>query len=325
MTSGLIVGKFNPPHKGHSFLIECALSQVAELTVIVCDHPSQTIRGEQRAAWLREIHPQVTVLVVPDTLGDDHAAWAKFTIATLHYAPDIVFTSENYGDAFSQFLGSRHVLVDRDRRNVPISATMVRQDPLAHWDYLAPPVRSFFAKRVSIVGAESTGKTTLATALAQHYRTSWVPEFGRTYCLGKLPSENFQHWYSQEFPFIAQKQIELEDQLARTCNKILICDTDTFATNLWHERYLGNLSPVVAAVDRNKKMDLHLLTNTEILFVQDGVRDGEQIRSAMHLRFLKELGAQSKPFLLLSGSRQHRLQQAIAACESILQHPSQLL
>jgi HTH-type transcriptional regulator, transcriptional repressor of NAD biosynthesis genes len=348
MTTGLIVGKFNPPHKGHSFLIESALSQVDELTVIVCDHPSQNIRGEIRAAWLREIHPQISVIVVPDTLGDDYQAWTQFTIATLGRAPDMVFTSENYGDAFSRFLGSRHILVDRDRRHVPISATMVRQDPLAHWDFLAPAVRAFFAKRVCLVGAESTGKTTMATALARHYRTSWVPEFGRTYWEGKFPSENLRHWQTQEFIFIAQKQIEMEDQLARTCNKILICDTDAFSTNLWHERYLGKLPPEVTAVDsgasvpaadarrsqpglttsadisRNRKIDLYLLTDTDIPFTQDGIRDGEQIRSAMHLRFLKQLGAQNKPFLLLSGSHESRLATAIAACETLLHFPSPL-
>ena len=323
MTTGLIVGKFNPPHKGHSFLIESALAQVDELTVIVCDHPSQKIRGELRAAWLREIHAEISVIVVPDTLGDDYQAWAQFSVVTLGRAPDMLFTSENYGDAFSHFLGSRHILVDRDRRHVPISATRVRQDPLAHWDFLAPAVRAFFAKRVCLIGAESTGKTTMATALARHYRTSWVPEFGRTYWEGKFPSEHLSHWQTQEFVFIAQKQIELENQLARTCNKILISDTDAFSTNLWHERYLGKLAPEIASLP-NRKMDLYLLADTDFPFVQDGLRDGEQIRSTMHLRFLKELGAQNEPFLLLSGSHEHRLRQAIAACENLLHSPSLL-
>jgi HTH-type transcriptional repressor of NAD biosynthesis genes len=42
-------------------------------------------------------------------------------------------------------------------------------------------------KRVLIVGAESTGKTTLAIALAEHYQTTWVPEFGRLYTEARRP------------------------------------------------------------------------------------------------------------------------------------------
>ncbi|MBV9849921.1 MAG: adenylyltransferase/cytidyltransferase family protein [Armatimonadetes bacterium] len=61
---GLVIGKFYPPHRGHKFLIETARAQVDHLTVIVCDRDTQTIPAERRAAWLREIHPDVDVTVI---------------------------------------------------------------------------------------------------------------------------------------------------------------------------------------------------------------------------------------------------------------------
>jgi len=68
---GLIVGKFYPPHRGHKFLIGTARARVDELSVIVCQKPGESPPGELRAGWLREIHPDVRVILIDDTLGDD--------------------------------------------------------------------------------------------------------------------------------------------------------------------------------------------------------------------------------------------------------------
>jgi NadR type nicotinamide-nucleotide adenylyltransferase len=323
MVRGITIGKFYPPHKGHSFLIESALSQVNELTVIVCDHKRQRISGAKRAAWLQEIHPAIHIRVLPDIgADDDSVVWAKYTIESLGYAPDVVFTSESYGNEYAKHLGCRHVCVDPHRKNVPISATQIRRNPAQYWDFLEPCVRAYFAKRICVVGAESTGKTTLAKSLAAHYKTPWVPEYGRTYWEGKLTTESAGHWTTQEFAFIAQEQNTMEDQLARISNRILICDTDSFATSLWHERYLGFLSPEVARVCKGRGMDHYILTAIDTPFVQDGTRDGEHIREAMHARFVEELKANGKDFTMLSGDEQARLQAAIGICDEVLKEPS---
>ena len=180
MTRGVVIGKFYPPHRGHLHLIRSALAGADEVTVIVCEHARQRLPGALRAAWLREMEPRARVIVVADTLpADDSRSWAAYVRAICGFVPDLVFTSETYGDAFARFLGARHVLVDLERRTVPVSATVIRRDPLAHWEHLEPCARAFFARRVCVVGAESSGTTTLASDLAAHYRTVWVPEFGR--------------------------------------------------------------------------------------------------------------------------------------------------
>ena len=183
MTRGLVIGKFYPPHRGHQFLIEAALSQVDRLDVLICVRPDQTISGELRKQWLQEIHPTACVRAIDDPGEDDNSElWAKYTVRILGSAPDVVFTSEDYGEAYAHFLGCRHVLVDRERTHVPVSARAIRMDPLSYWEYLEPCVRAHFAKRVSVLGAESTGTTTLARHLAEYYRTIWVPVYGRDYC-----------------------------------------------------------------------------------------------------------------------------------------------
>jgi HTH-type transcriptional repressor of NAD biosynthesis genes len=311
--TGVVIGKFYPPHQGHQYLIDTAAGQVKRLTVIVCARADQTIPGDLRAAWLRELHPGVTVLLIDDVYPpDDSRLWAAKTIEWLGGVPDVAFTSEDYGDAYAHFLGCRHVLVDRARRIVPISGTAIRQDPFKNWVYLAPPVRAYYARRVCVVGAESSGTTTLARALAEHYRTVWVPEYGREYSEAKLARGEYDHWTSAEFTHIAAEQCRREDLAARQANHLLICDTDAFVTSIWHRRYLCMRSPAVEAIAAARHYDLYLLTDVDIPFVQDGTRDGEHIRSWMHDLFAAELTAQDRPYALLSGPHEARLDRAIA-------------
>lgn len=176
--------------------------------------------------------------------------------------------------------------------------------------------KRIFCKKVCIIGAESTGTTTMARALAEYYKTVWVPEFGRLYSEGKLSLNS--GWELKEFIFIANQQNKLEDQFAGIANKILICDTDSFATTLWHERYRGFISKSVDRLSEGRACDLYFLTDVDIPFVQDGTRDGEHIRHSMHQRFIDELTRRHKKFIILSGSHAERLNKAIKECDKLL-------
>jgi cytidyltransferase-like protein len=80
--TGVVIGKFYPPHRGHKYLIDTALAQVEHLTVIVCDTPGQTIPAALRANWIQEIHPRATVMVIDDRYDErDSRVWAENTRA----------------------------------------------------------------------------------------------------------------------------------------------------------------------------------------------------------------------------------------------------
>ncbi len=318
---GVVIGKFYPPHRGHKYLIDTAKSQCEELTVIVCWRKGQEISGVERARWMQRIHPDVRVMLLDDDrlADDDSAGWAQATIDVLGYVPDAVFTSEAYGDPYASFMGTVHVLVDKDRTHIPISATIVRSNPMKYAEFLEPCVRAYFAKRIVVVGAESTGTTTLAKALAAHYKTVWVPEYGRVYSEGALTGAEASVWRSDEFVAIARAQNTLEDTLAERSNGLVICDTDAFATSVWHERYMHTRSPEVERIAASHPHDLYLVTGDEIPFEQDGTRDGEHIRHSMHERFLERLAEEQKPYILLTGNREDRLQKAIAAVDALLE------
>ncbi len=157
------------------------------------------------------------------------------------------------------------------------------------------------------MGAESSGKTTLAKDLAKYFKTNWVPEYGRMYAEGKL-YQDYGTWDSSEFEHIAEKQNHMEDKLAEKANKVLICDTNAFATSIWHERYMGKVSNEVQRLAKNRKYDLVIVADSSIPFEQDGTRDGEHIREWMQKRFIEELERTQTPFIFLTGDREERLE-----------------
>jgi NadR type nicotinamide-nucleotide adenylyltransferase len=171
-------------------------------------------------------------------------------------------------------------------------------------------------KIICVLGAESTGTTTLAEDLAGHYHTECVPEYGRMYFEKNKHLDDL--WSTDEFVHIAHEQNKLEDEAKKRVRDILICDTNAFATTLWHERYMGFLSDDVAKETVGRRYDLYILTGDEVPFIKDSTRDGEKIRHAMHNRFLSELKKQTVPYIVVIGSRNKRLKDAIQEIKKYL-------
>ena len=322
---GLSVCKCYLFHQGHELLFNYALEHCDELTILVGHNPAYAISAEERASWVKEIVPGANVLVVnelPDS--EDSEKWAWRTIQLLGYSPDLVFTSEDYGEPYAKFMGSKHIMVDRFREAVPISGREIRADVRKHFKYLTSPVKAKYTLRVAVVGAESTGKSTLAQKLAIKYETVWVPEYGRLYAEGKIPSLDVfpnKKWTTNEFVHIASHQGQLEDMIARDSNKVIFCDTTPDSTELWHERYMGWRDMRVHAAASARHYDLYVLAGDEIPFFQDGTRDGEQIRHEMHNKFIEELKGYGIPYIIASGSVVERIAQVSRYVDPMLAMP----
>jgi diamine N-acetyltransferase len=176
--------------------------------------------------------------------------------------------------------------------------------------------------RVVLIGAESVGKTTLCEQLAAHYDTVWVAEYGREHWEKKIAAmdapDGIPAWTDDEFIHIAEEQQRRENAAAREANRVLICDTNAFATATWFERYANTRHPQVDAIGARDKVDLYLIPSPDVPFVQDGVRDGEKIRDWMHARFVELIEAAGMPYVLITGPYEARLPKAIAAIDTLL-------
>lgn len=310
---GLVLGKFLPPHGGHHELVDHALARCDRVTVLVLGSVTERIPLPLRREWMKARHPRARVVAGWDELPIDfedphvHDLHIELMERLLNEPIDAVFTGEAYGHMLAERWGVAHVLRQRSGR---ISGTQVRADPAAFWDQLTPPVRAYLCRRVVITGAESTGTTTLARALAERLDTQWVPEVGRAV----TEARGLDHpWTDADFAMIARRQQRDEDRAASRSGPILVCDTDALATCIWQERYRGRSTADVEAIAASRTYDLTVLTADDIPFVQDGYRDGEHIRGWMTQRFRERL---RQPWIEVRGTVEERVKAVLTALSS---------
>lgn len=317
---GVVIGKFYPLHKGHEYLIETAIKNSEHLYIIICTKESEKPNPSTRLKWMKELYnrPNITVKHIVDIYDqNDSELWAKLTKETIGCYPDVVFTSENYGHEYARYLKCDHELVDLERIKIPISGTLIRNNPYQYWDYLSITATKYFTVKFVFCGAESTGKTTLSSKIATEFKIAWVLEYGREYC------KNIKNWTKKDFENIANKQNEIENEAANN-NKVIICDTDSNTTKVWCKRYTEeetnfnfNFKPDYS--DNTFYIFSHV-EGTEL--IDDGTRtdSNDEIRSWMHKELLETITESGRPVYILTGTYEQRYEQAKEYIINILKY-----
>jgi NadR type nicotinamide-nucleotide adenylyltransferase len=318
--SGLVLGKFLPPHAGHQFLVQFAQNFVEKLTVMVCTLEREPIPGELRSAWMRELFPQARIVHVTDDLPQEPREHPKFwdiwrdvVLRAAGEPLDFVFASEEYGERLAEEVGAKFIPVDVSRSLIPISGTEVRKDPLANWKFIPPCVRPYFVKRVCLFGPESTGKSTLARDLAAEFKTTYVSEFAR----GLLDLKGGR-CHPEDIPLIARGQAAAEDAMARHANRVLFCDTDLLLTTVWSEVLFGSCPGWIRAAAAQRTYDLYLLLDVDVPWVDDHQRFLPAQRQEFFHRCKLALEQLRRPVLIVRGAWNERLAQASKAVNELL-------
>jgi NadR type nicotinamide-nucleotide adenylyltransferase len=314
-THGVIIGKFMPPHLGHQYLIDFGAAYVDELTVLVCSIAREPIPGDLRFEWVRDFFPNVRVLhhdaEIPQEPHEHPEFWAIWREAIRKYAGesiDYLFASEDYGWKLAEVLGAEYVPVDHARTLVPISATRIRENPLANWEFLLPTARSHYVKRVAIVGPESAGKSTLARQLAARYQTVCVEEYARG-----LLDFNKGWCEPHHIPQIARGHRASEVALARQANRILFTDTDLLTTTVWSRMLYNDCPGWIRDQADAQRFDFTLLLDCDLDWENDGQRympDHTERRNFLEI-MRSELERLDRPYALIQGRGAARLQEAV--------------
>ena len=302
MPVALVVGEFCPPVAHDVALISAAGRHADGVAVVVRAGGTDEIPVDVRAAWMARACPGAAVVAASGPLDADGIGQLLGTTPLL-IAGDAKLAAELGLPTLSDVSG---VVLDAGDALDQARAD-ARRDPVASWGVLPPVVRGGLTRRVCFVGAESTGKTTLSRLMAERHRTSWVPEHGRDYTIEKMAAGTNDHWDTSDFVAIARLQGELEDDMAESAGPLLFCDTDAFATAIWHERYLGSRSAEVEAVAAARHYDLYVLCGIDVPFEADGVRFSESIRPWMQQRFRDGLAARPGPWIEIGGPVEDRV------------------
>jgi len=188
--TGLTLGKFAPFHKGHQHLVATALTEVDHLYVMVYHTDVTPIPLQIRAGWIKTLYPQVTIIEAwdgPEGYGDtpeikrvqeDYILKKLAGRKITHF-----YSSEFYGDHVSRALGAVDRRVDEPRSLVPTSGTRVRAQTYQQRHFVDSLVYQDLIVKICLLGAPSTGKSSLAKALASHFKTTFMPEYGAEFWL----------------------------------------------------------------------------------------------------------------------------------------------
>jgi NadR type nicotinamide-nucleotide adenylyltransferase len=160
-------------------------------------------------------------------------------------------------------------------------------------------------QKIALIGAESSGKTTLAQALANTYKTVWVPEY-----LREFTEKNHRPPLESEQLQIAQIQVQRELEMEKQANLFLFCDSSPLMIALYSEHYFQKIGDELSRLVDQHDYDMYIVTAPDFPWQADGVqRDSPALQKKMHLRLMEYLEEQELPFLLAEGSVKQRVEQ----------------
>lgn len=316
--TGLVLGKFLPPHLGHAYLIDFARNYVDELIVVIGIGPTDTIPSMLRIKWLIEMFPDVKIIIVNDRNPEESHPhywdiWEKTLRSSLPYIPEYLFASEDYGFKLAEILGMIYVPVDHNRELVPISATLIRENPYKYWKYIPEVVRPFFLKKICVFGPESTGKTTLTRKLAKYYKTPYVTEYARPLLDFKNGNVDYK-----DIPRIARGQIASEKALEKYANRVLFADTDVLTTTIWSNILFGKCPQWIYNEAEKQKYDLYLVLDVDVPWISDNQRYLPKKRKWFLNLCIEELKKRNRKYVLISGNWDKRFKKAVKEVEKII-------
>ncbi len=169
-------------------------------------------------------------------------------------------------------------------------------------------------KRVILTGAESTGKSTLAKQLAEHYNTVYMPEYARTYI------ENLNRDYNYEdVVHIAKMQIEFEKAFLFKSNGYFFIDTGLIITKVWFQEVFQKFPDWLDDAILKYLPDFYLICDIDLPWEKDIVRENGTLEKRKYLmnRYIEEIKKYSVKFGVVSGQADKRLQNAIKIIEQI--------
>jgi HTH-type transcriptional repressor of NAD biosynthesis genes len=310
---GLTLGKFAPFHKGHQFLIDTALAEMDELYVLIYDTSVTTVPLSIRTRWIKELYPAVTVIsgwCGPEGYSTERAfeiMQEQYILAMLNGTKITHFySSEFYGAHVSKALGAVDRRVDESRKAVPVSATMIRENPYQYREFLSDNVYKDLIAKVVFVGAMSTGKSTLTEALAQKYHTTFASEYGRDYWAEHQVNRRIS---LEAFDEIARGHIEREEQALLSANKYLFVDTNAITTYMYALDYHGKAPEYLTrlALENARRYDLFFLCDDDIPYDDTWDRSGDQKRRVFQKQIIADLQERRIPYILLRGSLEERI------------------
>jgi NadR type nicotinamide-nucleotide adenylyltransferase len=325
MKVGITFGGYCPMHQGHLDLIMRAKKENDICYVIVCGYDNEPRADEigltlnRRFTLVKQMFKddeQIRVIQVNDTkLGIDESMsesnwdiWLSYVSRQINNMEELM---DVYGHiSYTWYVGEKSYVTSLENRkynkfthagwnvidNVvyiersinPISATMIRENPIKYWNKIAWPFRQFFSTNILITGTASEGKSTLTRDIATYFGLPYSEEYGRTYMeyYGKSDTDLTINDFQE---FLIEQRRDTQKKIAGNGNcGIVISDTDNLVTLMYAQAYVedpnidltaddyNTLEQLAWNIKRGIQWDKIFLLPPKNTFVDDGCRYMEQ-------------------------------------------------
>ena len=310
---GLTLGKFAPLHKGHEHIINIMLSEMDKVIVVIYDTSVTPMPMQIRAGWIQKLFPDVTVIEAWDgPVGNAHdheyeQMEEKYILSLLNGEMITAFySSEYYGEHMSKALDCIDRRVDETRTTIPVSATMIRENPFRYRQYISDIVYRDLIIKVVFLGAMSTGKSTITEALAKRYNTTFASEYGRDYWDENQVDRRLSF---DAFNEIARGHIEREEKAFLSADRYCFVDTNAITTYMYALDYHGTAPEFLTrlAMENISRYDLFFLCEDDIKYDDTWDRSGDQKRHIFQKQIIADLNTRRIPYIPLKGDLETRM------------------
>lgn len=305
-------------------MINFALSKCDFLTVLVCCSDREIFPDTVRKSWIEktfEHHKKVEVNTfnyleselpnTSETSTEVSEIWANIFKAQL---PDcsLLVTSEEYGKFVAASMDIQHIAFDIPKKLFQVSATAIRKDIFANWNFLPDSVKPDFAIKVVVLGTESTGKTTLTVQLSKHFNCGVVLEAAREII------ENSNTFTVEDLHLVAAEHAKRIDRSLLGDSPLVIIDTDIHTTKSYSLFTFEKELVVSAGICKSNKANIYLYLNDDVDFLQDGTRLNEAERNLLDLSHRRVLQDHSIAIIEIRGSWEERFLSAVEEIGKLL-------
>ena len=186
-------------------------------------------------------------------------------------------------------------------------------------------------KKIVILGPESTGKSTLSAQLADHYNSSWVPEYARTY----LQHTSNDYAYEDLWEIAQGQQLTIDNAVKNfwlmhpggvsSAGKVypLFIDTDLNVIKIWSEISFNKCDNRILTRIAAAKDDLYLLCNTDLPWEPDPLREYPDLamRQKVYAYYKDVMVNQQVRWIDISGNYAERFEKAVSAVDELINIP----
>lgn len=293
-------------HRGHLDAIMRAKKENDKVYVIVCGYDNEERAGninmtlKERTAIVRKIFRNdeiIKVLTINDTeLGIDESMSKENWIIWQNKVAELLYSTLKYNDKimwyvaepyYKEMLETYNILkakVTLIEKIVPVSGTLIRENPLKYWKYIVREYRNNLCKNILITGTASEGKTTLVRDISTYFGIDHSEEFGRDDLLAKCKTDT--DLTADDFvDFLIGQSVDVCSRVRNNDQGVFISDTDNLVTLMYAQAYVEDpnvpitkeeyetkVLPAAKSLAGRVKWDKIFLLPPKNKFVDDGSR-----------------------------------------------------